>query len=211
MALARPTARRCDEGRPVTRVAHSVRVGHDTDPTPGPGLAVMLLAAASGGRGPVRRGPRRLEPPPRGPMNLPLHHIGIVVTDIARSADEHRRRFGCEPLGELFHDPIQTALIQFLAVPGSSVLIELVAPDGPDSKLSRAASTGGGIHHLCYATDDIEATCSALRDDGMVVFQDPTPAVGFAGRRIAWLMGHEWYLTELVELDPPGRPPTGVP
>lgn len=144
-------------------------------------------------------------------MNLALHHIGIAVRDIARAIEDHRRRLGCEPLGELFHDPIQTALIQFLVVPGNPVLIELVAPDGPGSKLSRATFNGVSINHLCYSTDDIDAACQSLSDDGMVVFQAPTPAVAFAGRRIAWLMGAEWYLTELVERDPPGHPPTGIP
>lgn len=135
-------------------------------------------------------------------MNLKLHHIGIAVEDIARAAEDHRRRLGCEPVGGVVHDPVQTALIQFLRVPGGSTLIELVAPDGPKSKLAAAVKKGGGINHLCYSTDDIEAACRSLAEDGMVVFQDPTPAVAFSGRRIAWLMGEAWYLTELVESDP---------
>jgi methylmalonyl-CoA/ethylmalonyl-CoA epimerase len=144
-------------------------------------------------------------------MNLRLHHIGIAVRDIDRAVEDHRRRLGCRPVGELFHDPMQTALIQFLSVPGDSVLIELVAPDGPKSLLARAVRTGVGINHLCYSTDDIEAACESLREDGMVVFKDPTPAVAFGGRRIAWLMGEEWYLTELVERGSAARPSGGIP
>ncbi len=143
-------------------------------------------------------------------MDLRLHHIGIAVRDIAQATEDHRRRLGCQPLGELFHDPVQTAIIQFLSVPGDSVLIELVAPDGPESLLSAAVKRGVGINHLCYSTGNIEAACEFLRADGMVVFRDPTPAVGFAGRRIAWLMGKEWYLTELVELDPESGTSRGI-
>jgi methylmalonyl-CoA/ethylmalonyl-CoA epimerase len=135
-------------------------------------------------------------------MDLRLHHIGIAVRDISQATEDHRRRLGCQPVGELVHDPVQTALIQFLSVPGDSVLIELVAPDGPESKLAAAVKRGGGINHLCFSTGDIDLACQSLRQDGMVVIHDPTPAIGFAGRRIAWLMGKEWYLTELVERDP---------
>ena len=50
-------------------------------------------------------------------MDLSLHHIGIVVRDIARATEDYQRRLGCEPVGGLFHDPVQTALIQFLSFP----------------------------------------------------------------------------------------------
>lgn len=142
-------------------------------------------------------------------MILQLHHVGIAVKDIAQATEDHERRLGCVREGGLFHDPVQTALIQFLRVPGDSVLIELVAPDGPGSKLAAAVKRGGGINHLCYGTDDIEAACEALRTDGLFLIQEPVPAVAFGGRRIAWLMGDAWYLTELVERVP-GDQTSGV-
>jgi methylmalonyl-CoA/ethylmalonyl-CoA epimerase len=144
-------------------------------------------------------------------MDLRLHHIGIAVRDIVRATEDHLRRLGCRPVGEKVHDPVQTAMIQFLSVPGDPVLIELVAPDGPKSTLAAAVKRSVGINHLCYSTDDIEAACEFLREDGMVVIQDPTPAVAFGGRRIAWLMGEEWYLTELVERDAQAESPNGAP
>ena len=132
-------------------------------------------------------------------MDLSLHHVGIAVKDISKATEDYRRRLGCELFGGVIHDPVQTALIQFLRLPGDSVLIELVAPDRPNSKLSRAVRNGGGINHLCHSTPDIESACRSLAEEGMVVIQEPTPAVGFGGRRIAWLMGDDRVLTELVE------------
>lgn len=105
--------------------------------------------------------------------------------------------------GGLFHDPVQTALIQFLRLPGDSILIELVAPDGPASRLSKVILKGGGINHLCHSTPDIEAACRSLQDQGMAIIEEPTPAVAFGGRRIAWLMGDDHVLTELVERPTP--------
>jgi catechol 2,3-dioxygenase-like lactoylglutathione lyase family enzyme len=135
-------------------------------------------------------------------MDLNLHHIGIAVKDISSATEDYCRRLGCELEGEVVHDPVQSAFIQFLRLPGDSVLIELVAPDGPDSKLSNAVRKGGGINHLCYLTSDIESTCRTLQNGGMVVIHEPTPAVAFGGRRVAWLMGEDRVLTELGERPP---------
>jgi methylmalonyl-CoA/ethylmalonyl-CoA epimerase len=128
-----------------------------------------------------------------------LHHIGIAVRDLAPATADHVRRFGCVEEGAVIHDPVQTAFIQFLRLPGSPVLIELVAPDGPRSKLSRAVESGGGLNHLCHAVGDIEEACGRLRREGMVLIHPPTPAVAFGGHRIAWLMGRDRLLIELVE------------
>jgi methylmalonyl-CoA/ethylmalonyl-CoA epimerase len=62
-----------------------------------------------------------------------------------------------------------------------------------------AIEKGGGLNHLCYSTGDIEAACRSLRQADMVIVHEPTPAVAFGGRRIAWLVGQDRVLTELVE------------
>ena len=132
-------------------------------------------------------------------MNLRLHHVGIAVRDIARATEDHERRLGCRREGSLLHDPTQTALIQFLRLPGDSVLIELVALIGRRASSGEPSRRGGGLNHICYSTDDIESACQSLGHQGMAIIQEPYPAVGFEGRRIAWLMGEDRVLTELVE------------
>lgn len=130
---------------------------------------------------------------------LRLHHVGIVVADVTSASVEYALRHGYELRSAVIHDPVQTAYVQFLQLPGDSALVELVAPDGPNSKLSNALRKGGGLNHLCYETPDIEGTCAQLRGTGLAIIQPPMPAVAFNGRRIAWLMGRERVLTELVE------------
>jgi methylmalonyl-CoA/ethylmalonyl-CoA epimerase len=131
--------------------------------------------------------------------DLRLHHVGIVVENIDRAAAEYAIRYGYECRTGAIHDPRQQAHVQFLALPGDAAYLEMVAPDGPDSKLTGALAKGGGLHHLCYSTADIEATCTALRRSGMTLVRHPVPAVAFNGRRIAWLMGRDRHLIELVE------------
>jgi methylmalonyl-CoA/ethylmalonyl-CoA epimerase len=132
-------------------------------------------------------------------MAMRLHHIGIAVPDIAAAVEEFVGAFGYDVVTGIIHDPVQTAMAQFLKRPGESSCLELVAPDGPGSKLVGALKRGGGLNHVCYATGDIETDCVVLRDKGLVVIHEPVDAVAFPGRRIAWLMGSSRVLTELVD------------
>jgi methylmalonyl-CoA/ethylmalonyl-CoA epimerase len=130
---------------------------------------------------------------------LGVHHVGLVVRDIAEVAATYQRRYGYQARTEVIHDPVQTAYVQFFALGGGPVYLELVAPDSEHSKLSNALSKGGGLNHICYTTDDIDAACRDLRAEKMILIQPPTPAAAFPGRRIAWLMGLDRTPVELVE------------
>jgi methylmalonyl-CoA/ethylmalonyl-CoA epimerase len=132
-------------------------------------------------------------------MSLTLHHIGILVPDIAAAAGQYVARFGYRVCGPIVHDPVQTAHVQFLALTESVPYIEMVTPDGPQSKLSNALKKGGGLNHLCYATPTIDEDCRRLRENGMLLLQSPVPADAFPGGRIAWLMGRDGIPIELVE------------
>jgi methylmalonyl-CoA/ethylmalonyl-CoA epimerase len=131
-----------------------------------------------------------------------VHHVGVVVKEIPGAAANYAGNLGYEIRSEVFHDPVQTAFVQFLALPGETVYLELVAPDGPASKVANALKKGGGINHICYKVPDIEGAMASLQDGGYLPLQAPVPAVAFNGRRIAWLMGRDRLLVELVEQGP---------
>lgn len=134
---------------------------------------------------------------------LNIHHIGLLVRDIDESRGAYLRT-GYEAITGVIHDPVQTAYVQFLRLPGDRVYLELVAPDGPESKLANERRKGGGLNHICYVTDDIAAACAELRDLGYFQIAEPVPAVAFSGRCVAWMMGPDRLLTELVERGPEG-------
>jgi methylmalonyl-CoA/ethylmalonyl-CoA epimerase len=131
-------------------------------------------------------------------MGLVMHHVGILVKDIAEAAPQYEARFGYRATSEVVHDPAQTAFVRFLEGDAPGTLIELVMPDGPESKLANALKKGGGLNHLCYATDSLERDCREMRAAGMMLLQSPLPARAFPGRRIAWLMGRDGIPVELV-------------
>lgn len=137
------------------------------------------------------------------PIPFQLHHIGLLVKSLDVATDNHTSRYGYLIESEIIHDPVQTALLRFLRLPGAPNWLELVAPDGEGSKLSNAlAKRGEGLHHLCYEVPDINAAFEHLRAGRQMPLAEPVPAVAFGGRKIAWFMDRAGFLTELVEAGP---------
>jgi methylmalonyl-CoA/ethylmalonyl-CoA epimerase len=128
-----------------------------------------------------------------------LHHVGYAVKAIESISDSYVARFGYAVCTPVIHDPLQTALVQFLSLPGDQVYLELVAPDGPESLLTNAVRKGGGLNHICYIADNLEEAVSSLVQHDMMLVSPPHPAVAFAGRRICWLVGEDMLPVELVE------------
>ena len=141
-----------------------------------------------------------------GISGLALHHVGYAVKSIEYISGLYVERFGYEVRTPVIHDALQTALVQFLSLPGDQVYLELVSPDGPESRLTNAVRNGGGLNHLCYIADSLERVTDSLVDTGMMLISLPQPAVAFAGRRICWLLGEDPLPIELVERSGPGDP-----
>ena len=128
-----------------------------------------------------------------------LHHNGFLVKDVSAAAQDFVSRLGYVIKSDVIEDPVQTAYVQFLRQPGTTSWLELVMPNGVDSKLTNALRKGSGLHHLCYEVGDIECACEHLRNHGMLMLAEPTPAAAFPGRRIAWFMDQSGFLVELLE------------
>jgi methylmalonyl-CoA/ethylmalonyl-CoA epimerase len=129
---------------------------------------------------------------------LRLHHIGYAVKQIGPLAEIYTQRYGYEFSTPIIHDPLQTALVQFLRLHGDQAYLEFVAPDGPESKLAFAAKRGG-LNHLCYSCGPLEQAIAELEDTGARLLSEPQTAVAFAGRRICWIIGEDPLPIELVE------------
>jgi methylmalonyl-CoA/ethylmalonyl-CoA epimerase len=136
--------------------------------------------------------------------DLRLHHIGLVVRAIEEFRPYYVDVLQYRERTPIIHDPVQTAFVQFLAIPGSDHYLELVAPDNESSKLQKASRKGLPLNHLCYSCKNVAHMVSFLKESGCIVRQDPVAAVAFDGRFIAWLMTPVGLLIELVERGPEG-------
>ncbi len=131
---------------------------------------------------------------------LRLHHWGFVAGDLQASAAGFAKSLGATWDGVVYEDPHQGVRVTFLDHGGSPPRIELVEPAGGASPVSRfLTEQGGGLHHVCYEVQDLEAALAEFRERRALMVKSPAPAVAFGGRRIAWVMTREKLLVELLE------------
>ncbi|MBX3235222.1 MAG: VOC family protein [Nitrospiraceae bacterium] len=129
-----------------------------------------------------------------------LHHVGIAVPSIHAVYEAIARSIGAEVDSPVLTDPLQKVSALFLFQPSLGRRIELIEPVGAASPITRfLQKTGGGVHHLCFKTDDLDAEMVRLKSEGARVVCPPVEACGFHGARIAFCYTRERVLLELAE------------
>jgi len=123
-----------------------------------------------------------------------------VVASIAELGQDFAHSIGAPWDGEVIHDPLQQASVTFVRCGGPDTpAIELVEPAGENSPLRKFVMKGGGLHHVCYEVDSLDAQLEQSRAAGCLVVKNPLPAVAFGGRRIAWVYTRQKLLVEYLE------------
>jgi methylmalonyl-CoA/ethylmalonyl-CoA epimerase len=116
------------------------------------------------------------------PRGTRIAHIGLATTVLDEILPFYRDVLG---MPEVPLDDADGARIAGLAAGESLVeLLEARMPDSPIGKF--IAKRGAGIHHICFAVDDIDATLDRCRAAGVRLI-DETPRLGAEGKRIAFL------------------------
>lgn len=128
-----------------------------------------------------------------------IHHIGVAVANIEAAAEVYRENgYVC---GEKIFDPIQNVNLIFAEKP-DELVVELVAPAGENSPVSKILEKNGGtpeVYHVCYAVADIEQTIADLRKEKWLLLKNPVPACAFDGAKVAFLFSQEAGIIELLE------------
>ena len=116
------------------------------------------------------------------PRGTRIAHVGIAVRDLAAILPFYRDVLG---MPEVPIEDSDGARIAGLAA-GES-LVELLEAASPDSPIGRfVARRGPGIHHVCFAVDDLDGALDRCRDAGIRLI-DEKPRIGAEGKRIAFL------------------------
>jgi methylmalonyl-CoA/ethylmalonyl-CoA epimerase len=111
-----------------------------------------------------------------------IAHIGIAVESLEAILPLYRDILG---MPEVPLDDADGARIAGLAAGDS--LVELLQPEQSDSPIGKFLSKRGpGIHHLCFAVDDLDGTLERCRAAGLRLI-DQRPRIGAEGKRIAFL------------------------
>jgi methylmalonyl-CoA epimerase len=126
-----------------------------------------------------------------------LDHIAILVRSTDDALAYYRDRLGFPVVAE---EVLQTPPVRLTYVDCGNTLIQLLEPTG-DSPLAQAlADKGEGIHHICFAAQDVVGAAVAHGDEGS---GDPLQGTG-RGRASAFVPGpvHHGVLVEVTELHP---------
>ena len=119
---------------------------------------------------------------PSTPRGTRVSHIGIAVEALAESLPFFRDVLGLTEVA--LDDSDGASIVGFSA---GEPLVELLEADDPSSPIARfVAKRGPGIHHICFAVDDLDAMIERCRAAGVRLI-DEKPRVGAEGKRIVFL------------------------
>lgn len=113
-----------------------------------------------------------------------IDHIGIAVHSIAKARQFYEQALGlvCEKEEEVASQKVRTA---FYSV--GEVHIELLEPTADDSPIAKfLAKQGEGIHHIAYASDNIDDQLQQAADNGCQLIHQQ-PFTGAGGKQVAFL------------------------
>ncbi|MBK8689382.1 MAG: VOC family protein [Betaproteobacteria bacterium] len=129
-----------------------------------------------------------------------FHHVGYAVANIeAYLRDFLVPLFSPSSVSESIADSLQQVRVCFVEMQGGTV-IELVEPLVERSPVhTYIGSRRGGLYHLCYEVEDLDAEVSRFRKKGCLPLSAPVPATAFGGRRIVFLMTPQHDLIELID------------
>jgi methylmalonyl-CoA/ethylmalonyl-CoA epimerase len=107
-----------------------------------------------------------------------IHHVGVVVPNLEEAMKFWRDLLGLHltKIATIQDQGVKAALLQA----GASE-IELLEPINPDNGVGKfLARRGGGLHHLCFETDDVARELDGARAKGIELI-DQKPRPGLAG------------------------------
>jgi methylmalonyl-CoA/ethylmalonyl-CoA epimerase len=111
-----------------------------------------------------------------------IAHVGIAVPSTESLRPLLHDILGLEDANLADSDGARIA--GFVAGEG---LVELLEPSVPGTPIAKFIDKrGAGIHHLCLAVDDLDATLAKCRAAGIALV-DPEPRRGAEGKRVAFL------------------------
>ncbi|MFA9372239.1 MAG: methylmalonyl-CoA epimerase [Labilibaculum antarcticum] len=113
-----------------------------------------------------------------------IEHIGIAVKSLEEAIPFYEKVLGleCYAVEEVVEQKVKTA---FFKVGDTKIeLLESTDPEGPIGKF--VAKTGGGMHHMAFAVEDVQQALNDVQEAGCQVI-DKTPRNGAEGLKIGFL------------------------
>lgn len=126
-----------------------------------------------------------------------LNHVAIAVPDLDKAMAVYRDMLGAE-VSEPMPLPDHGVTVSFVTLANTKV--ELLEPLGEDSGVAAFVERNrrGGIHHLCFEVDDIEAAVQKLSAEGARILGKVK--TGAHGKPVVFVHPSD-FLGTLIELE----------
>lgn len=128
-----------------------------------------------------------------------INHVAIAVPDLAAACASYRDTLGAT-VSEPQDEPDHGVTVVFVELANSK--IELLHPLGEQSPILGflAKNPSGGVHHICFEVDDIEAARDHLVSEGARILGDGKPKTGAHGKPVLFLHPKD-FQGALIELE----------
>lgn len=128
-----------------------------------------------------------------------LNHVAIAVQDVEAAAKIYQETLGAT-VSEKVAQPDHGVWTIFVELPNTK--IELLEPLGDNSPIAGFLKNNpkGGMHHLCYEVEDINAACAQMRAQGATITGTGEPRIGAHGKPVVFLHPKDFCGT-LIELE----------
>lgn len=113
-----------------------------------------------------------------------IDHLGIAVKSLEETIPYYENSLGlkCEGIEEVASQKVRTAFFE-----AGDVHLELLEPTDPESPIAKfLESRGEGIHHIAFATDNIEGQLEQASASGVRLIHE-VPFEGAAKKWVAFL------------------------
>jgi methylmalonyl-CoA/ethylmalonyl-CoA epimerase len=127
-----------------------------------------------------------------------IDHIGVAVDELDAAIELYRDRFG---MAEAHRETVEQFGVEAVLLEIGDGHVELLSPLSAESAVGKFLERSGpGLHHVAYATEDIESSLEQVRSAGLRLI-DEEPRTGIRNSRVAFLHPKSTggVLTELVE------------
>ena len=131
---------------------------------------------------------------------MTIDHIGIVVKDINEGIKHWENIFDYQQSTEIVLNTRQKVRVVFLSK-NNSQMLKLIEPSDESSPIFAFARKGGGLHHLCFKCDDLNAQLDEMSEKGLRILAQPQPGEAFDNNEIAFVYAQQGLNIELIDTD----------
>ena len=131
-----------------------------------------------------------------------IDHVGIVVHSLEEGILQWTELFGYNQMTEQVINSLQQVKVVFMSKE-NSLQVKLIEPLNEKSPIYRFAQKGGGIHHLCFRTQNLDSTINALekKKNEIRIIVPPQPGEAFDNESIAFALAKNNLNIELIDTE----------